>query len=40
MQPTYNQGGAGGMAINWPDDPVIGGAPGAAAADDDDDLYA
>jgi transitional endoplasmic reticulum ATPase len=39
MQPTYNQGGQG-LAINWPDDPVIGGAPGAAAADDDDDLYA
>jgi transitional endoplasmic reticulum ATPase len=39
MQPTYNQGGQG-LTINWPDDAVIGGAPGAAAADDDDDLYA
>merc|ERR1712232_877173 len=39
MQPTYNQGG-GGMTINWPDDPVIGGAVGGgAAADDDEDLY-
>merc|ERR1711935_1281585 len=37
MQPTYQQGG-GGMAINWPDDPVIGGT-GAAAVDDDEDLY-
>merc|ERR1711892_483494 len=37
MQPTYNQGG-GGLTINWPDDPVIGGA-GAAAVDDDEDLY-
>merc|ERR1711912_162395 len=38
MQPTYQQGG-GGMAINWPDDPVIGGTGGAAAVDDDEDLY-
>merc|ERR1712232_1436259 len=39
MQPTYNQGG-GGMTINWPDDPVIGGAgPTGGAAADDDDLY-
>merc|ERR1711865_881355 len=39
MQPTYNQGG-GGMAINWPDDPVIGGSSaGGAAVDDDEDLY-
>jgi len=39
MQPTYNQGG-GGMGINWPDDPVIGGTAGAAMdAGDDDDLY-
>merc|ERR1712054_341148 len=38
MQPTYNQGG-GGMTINWPDDPVIGGSGGAAAVDDDEDLY-
>merc|ERR1711903_163356 len=34
MQPTYNQG-RGGMTINWPDDPVIGGsAAGGAAVDD------
>merc|ERR1711918_75411 len=33
MQPTYNQGG-GGMTINWPDAPVIGGAVGGAAAAD------
>merc|ERR1712072_524705 len=39
MSPTYNQGG-GGMQINWPDDPVIGGGnAGAAAMDDDEDLY-
>merc|ERR1719408_305240 len=39
MSPTYNQGG-GGMQINWPDDPVIGGgSAGAAAMDDDEDLY-
>lgn len=39
MQPTYNQGG-GGMTINWPDDPVIGGTSAAGGAvDDDDDLY-
>merc|ERR1712134_118372 len=38
MQPTYNQGG-GGMTINWPDDPVIGGNAAAGAVDDDDDLY-
>merc|ERR1719503_226643 len=42
MQPTYNQGGAGagGLVINWPDAPVIGGTAAGAAADDDDDLYA
>merc|ERR1712178_592461 len=38
MQPTYQQGG-GGMTINWPDDPVIGGTGVAAAVDDDEDLY-
>jgi transitional endoplasmic reticulum ATPase len=39
MSPTYNQGG-GGLQINWPDDPVIGGGnAGAAAMDDDEDLY-
>merc|ERR1711953_262929 len=32
-------GGGGGVLINWPDAPGIGGAGGAAApADDDDDL--
>jgi len=39
MQPTYNQGGGGGVTINWPDDPVIGGGGGGAVADDDEDLY-
>merc|ERR1719450_1133638 len=38
MQPTYNQGG-GGMVINWPDDPQIGGSATAAVDDDDDDLH-
>jgi len=38
MQPTYNQGG-GGMTINWPDDPMIGGTSGGATVDDDEDLY-
>merc|ERR1719158_1567616 len=38
MQPTYNQGG-GGMTINWPDDPVIGGTSAGGAAAVDDDLY-
>merc|ERR1711862_544182 len=40
MSPTYNQGQGGGMSINWPDGPAIGGTGGGAAADDDDDdLY-
>merc|ERR1712187_582797 len=30
----------GGLNIQWPDEPAIGGAAGNAAADDDDDLYA
>merc|ERR1712066_825150 len=40
MNPAYKSGGDGGMTINWPDNPVIGGTSGGAAvADDDDDLY-
>jgi transitional endoplasmic reticulum ATPase len=30
----------GGMMINWPDAPAMGGGAATAAADDDDDLYA
>merc|ERR1712139_751078 len=43
FDPVYmaQSGGDGGLVINWPDAPVIGGAAaGAAADDDDDDLYA
>jgi len=43
FDPVYmaQSGGYGGLVINWPDAPVIGGAAGGAAADDDDDdLYA
>merc|ERR1711865_729973 len=43
FDPVYmaQSGGDGGLVINWPDAPVIGGAAGGAAADDDDDdLYA
>merc|ERR1712139_601737 len=40
MQPTYQQGGAGGVTINWPDEVAIGGGTAVAGgADDDDDLY-
>jgi len=38
FEPSYGQQGEG-MAMQWPDDPAIGGS-GAAAVDDDDDLYA
>merc|ERR1712151_1404159 len=39
FDPVYmaQSGGDGGLVINWPDAPVIGGAAGAAAAEDDDD---
>merc|ERR1711939_144857 len=42
FDPVYmaQSGGDGGLVINWPDAPVIGGTAGAAADDDDDDLYA
>jgi len=42
FDPVYmaQSGGDGGLVINWPDAPVIGGTAGAAAEDDDDDLYA
>merc|ERR1712157_594203 len=43
FDPIYmaQSGGDGGVVINWPDAPVIGGAAaGGAADDDDDDLYA
>lgn len=40
MKKSAQSGGDGGLVINWPDAPVIGGAAGAAAEDDDDDLYA
>merc|ERR1712117_338570 len=40
FDPVYmtQSGGGGGVAINWPDEPGIGGAA-AVADDDDDDLY-
>merc|ERR1711935_219134 len=39
FDPVYmaQSGGDGGLVINWPDAPVIGGAAGGAAAADDDD---
>merc|ERR1712070_572234 len=42
FDPVYmaQSGGDGGLVINWPDAPVIGGAAAGAADDDDDDLYA
>merc|ERR1712071_430884 len=42
FDPVYmaQSGGEGGLVINWPDAPVIGGAAAGAADDDDDDLYA
>merc|ERR1712028_207383 len=42
FDPVYmaQSGGDGGLVINWPDAPVIGGAAAGAAEDDDDDLYA
>merc|ERR1712063_122733 len=42
FDPIYmNQSSAdGGVMINWPDAPAMGGGSTAAAADDDDDLYA
>merc|ERR1712187_390566 len=39
FDPLYKQGQGEGMAMQWPDEPAIGGST-AAAADDDDDLYA
>jgi len=36
---TQSGAGTGIPAINWPDEPGIGGGAGAAAVDDDDDLY-
>eukprot|EP00928_Gymnodinium_smaydae_P000605 TRINITY_DN10227_c0_g3_i1.p1 TRINITY_DN10227_c0_g3~~TRINITY_DN10227_c0_g3_i1.p1 ORF type:complete len:795 (-),score=270.99 TRINITY_DN10227_c0_g3_i1:44-2428(-) len=40
FDPMYKNSSDGGIAMQWPDAPGIGGAGGAAAADDDDDLYA
>merc|ERR1719253_247295 len=42
FDPVYmNSSAGGGVSIDWPDNPVLGGgAGGAAAADDEDDLYA
>jgi len=42
FDPVYmaQQGADGGLVINWPDAPVIGGTAAGAADDDDDDLYA
>jgi transitional endoplasmic reticulum ATPase len=42
FDPVYmaQSGGDGGLVINWPDAPVIGGTAAGAADDDDDDLYA
>merc|ERR1711943_151935 len=39
FDPLYKQGQGEGMAMQWPDEPAIGGGS-AAAVDDDDDLYA
>merc|ERR1711915_130704 len=41
FDPVYmvQSGGGGGVFINWPDEPGLGGGA-QAAADDDDDLYA
>merc|ERR1712014_296261 len=39
FDPLYKQGQGEGMAMQWPDEPAIGGTS-AAAMDDDDDLYA
>jgi len=36
---TQSGAGTGIPAINWPDEPGLGGGAGAAAVDDDDDLY-
>merc|ERR1712063_152128 len=36
---TQTGGGSGVPAINWPDEPGLGGGGAAAAVDDDDDLY-
>merc|ERR1719503_173351 len=42
FDPVYmaQSGADGGLVINWPDAPVIGGTAAGAADDDDDDLYA
>merc|ERR1711920_333879 len=40
FDPLYKQGQGEGMAMQWPDEPAIGGGTTAMATDDDDDLYA